>query len=219
MPRPKIDAVYIEKIADLMLNVGIETAPAVTDALARWAVSRGYSDYPVERTVRRYMKEIDSGGLLIQRKREQFRWPESIECPESEISWDQSRQALDCVAFYLGEFNVRPNIGLVEWFVRVSLADSEQAIQQRALMAETFWCAEILGRTKGFNRPSTEVEELKLAFRTWRREAPDIGELVENTNASQFVVTGEGLKVALEMPLFAEELRKSQSFQELGVES
>ena len=65
MPRPPIDIVYQEKIADLMENCGIKKAPRAAQEIEKWALSNGWDDYPAERTVRRWIDKIDSGDVLV----------------------------------------------------------------------------------------------------------------------------------------------------------
>ena len=214
MPRPALSLEYQNKIAELMENSGIDNASLMTKVLKSWAISQGWNDYPSERTVRRWMSKFNSGGMEILKRQKSYSWPGSMGEGPLSIQWSDSRIALDCLKFYIEKEYGRPSIGLTQWFVRVSHADPGQAVQQRALMAEVMWCADILEHTKGYARPSTEVEEFKLAFQTWHKEADSIDLLIEKFHLERFSVHGKIRRFLMQMPLFASEFQKVSNEKE-----
>lgn len=212
MPRPGLGIEYKEKIAYFMLNSEVTRSPMMTKLIANWAISMGWSDYPAERTVTRWMSRIRMGQLPLLSKRKDFHWPMTMGNNDDEIAWPDSRTALDCLQFYLTQGHGRPSTGLTQWFVRVAQADPDLAVQSIALKAEMFWCAEILSHTPGYQRPSTTVEELTLAIQPSKANNISVVAIVKQLRADRYRLPHKALRFALQMPQFAKILRQSPSF-------
>jgi len=208
MPRPEMKIEYQEKIAHLMLNDEVTKAPLMTQLIEDWAFSKGWDDYPAERTISRWMGRVRDGEIGLLAKRKLFNWPQDMGEEEEKISWEHSKTALQCLRFYLEGGYGRPSVGVTQWFTRVAEVDDSSNIQRKALFAELFWLADILEHTHNFERPSTEREELSLAFRVWEPDSPTIEEILENHEVKAFVIPQKALRFAEDLPIYGKELRK-----------
>ena len=88
MPRPEIKLEYKEKIAHLMLNDEVRKAPLMTRLIEDWAISKGWDDYPAERTISRWMGRVRNGEIGLLAKRKLFNWPQDMGEEEEKISWE-----------------------------------------------------------------------------------------------------------------------------------
>ena len=209
MPRQPINIIFIEKIADILINNKKKKAPEIFNELKNWSLTKAaevssenpdytnnnkitqniYNNYPTFRTTREYIRKIKTENLIPNiEEREKFEWPTSINKFSHIIPWDQSRNALDCAMWYVKKFSCAPSIGIVKWYLRISYAtDIWNDIEQKCLKAEIFWCAEILnGYSTTKNYYNTLYEELQLQFKTWEMRGEELETSGFNDLANKF---------------------------------
>ena len=213
MPRQSINIIFIEKIADLLINKKYTKTPEIFNEIKDWATKKSvelsqekkgntdenkitqniYQNYPSFRTVREYIRKIKTENLIPNiEERSLFDWPTSVESFPHIIPWAESRNALDCAMWYMKKFSRPPSIGIVKWYIRNSYATgSWNDIEQKCLKAEIFWCSEILNEYSN-NSYSTLYEQLQLQFKTWQLKGEELetsgfNKLVNEYNAKPWI--------------------------------
>ena len=139
--------------------------------------------------------------LLAQRRR--FEWPHDMGHHEDQVPWEFSRHTLDCLGFYLENHDNRPAVGLVLRFARIAASSPGWSDQQRAVMAEQIWYADLVEATPGRKRPSTAYEELRLSTKAWERKDPSfLPDLAKKLGIKQLVVPKSDLRFVSYLPEF-----------------
>ena len=135
MARPRIDAVYQHRIADLT-EQGLKPG-RITRNLAEWARSKEWADPPSERTVRRIYKEHRAKNPGQRGQYTGFRWPESMEY--AGIPWEASKSVLKLLRRHREIFGrgdgLGPPVGFVRWFWRVEVAAPGLGLDRQARIA------------------------------------------------------------------------------------
>ena len=135
MARPRIDAVYQHRIADLT-EQGLKPG-RITRNLAEWARLEDFADPPSERTVRRIYKEHRAKNPGQRGQYAGFRWPESMGA--AEIPWEASKSVLNLLQRHREIFGIgdvwQPPIGFVRWFWRVEVAAPGLGLDRQARIA------------------------------------------------------------------------------------
>ena len=135
MARPRIDAVYQHKIADLT-EQGLKPG-SITRNLAELARLQDLADPPSERTVRRIYKEHRAKNPGQRGQYTGFRWPESME--SAGIPWEASKSVLKLLRRHPEIFGIgdvwQPPVGFVRWFWRVEVAAPGLDLDRQARIA------------------------------------------------------------------------------------
>ena len=221
MPKPRLGFWWEYEISDLMINKGWENSPQqILEYFKAEAVDDPrYAGYPALRTIAKYMSRIRQGSVALTRQRKDFEYPIHMGSGKSQVPWELSRYALDCLNFYAVNHGIRPSIGLIKRFASVAAASQEPIPlpdQQKSVYAEMFWYADLIGATSSRKRPSTVIEELNLATRAWTASNP---KLVPNLAATlgvteQWAMPKGDLGFLKYMPEFAKTFSDSPFYDE-----
>ena len=179
MVRNSINTVDFVRIADLALNGGLAGRPqAVTNQLCQDFVDVltdeesnrllpcKHESHIKKPTVEKYMRLIKEGGIDVSDLLE-FEWPRDIGSERGQVPPERERHALDCVGYYVTEWDTKPMLGLVQRFAQVAFASPGWDNTERAPMAERLWYADLVEKVPNQERPSTKWEELYLATKAW----------------------------------------------------
>lgn len=221
MPRPPVGLFYEYEISHLMINKGLGNHPKkIFEFFIQKAESDfRYIDYPASRTIGKYMERIRQGSVALIKERKEFEYPLHMGSGDDKVPWELTRYALDCLNFYTVNHGFRPCIGLTKRFASVTAASQEptpMSEQQRAVYAEVFWYADLIGATASRKRPSTIREELNLATRAWTSSNPQfVSNLAAQFGKTEAWVMPRGDQGFLKyMPEFAKTLKTSPRYQE-----
>ena len=232
--RPEIDIAYQDKIWELMVDFGLEHKYSeVHSRIREWAKTKQakqaswaplfreemWSHPPSKKSVQRYVERFRKHPPISLAKRKQFRYLDDMDF----IGWEHSRTALDCLRFYLSKYDVRPPVGLVQWFCRIATArrsaivdphlDSVE-LHQIGLYAEVCWFRDLVA-AMGKAVPNATKLELALAWETWRTGAADPSYVDAATkhgispDDTLVEIRKDHLRLVTEMPIFMDTLGKS----------
>ena len=112
------------------------------------------------------MRLIKEGGIDVSDLLE-FEWPRDIGSERGQVPPERERYALDCVGYYVTEWDTKPMLGLVQRFAQVAFASPGWDNTERAPMAERLWYADLVEKVPNQERPSTKWEEFYLATKAW----------------------------------------------------
>ena len=177
MPRKPIPAHYLHEIAHVMLNRGMANAPRLIFKHFRELeksddplIAEQFAEPITIRTIEKYMEKARKGELSLLKQRGEFSYPVHMGAGEDQVPWELAQYALDCVYYYIKNYRMRPSIGLTRRYAQLANVTQEPTpmeIQPRAVYAEKFWYADLVGATPKRERPSTEFDELYIASKAW----------------------------------------------------
>lgn len=165
MPRLGTDEDVKKRIYVMVENNTKISAGEILIALRARAKREGSQEkFPTERTIARIKKEYLSRKLEERLPYKYFSWPESME--SEALPWEASRPCLDLLC-WLRENGVelRPTIGAITWFWRVTQAAPDAPIGVRWGMG---FIASGLGRTQGGAEDATTTQIME-KFRKERK--------------------------------------------------
>ncbi len=207
MSRQRLDFSYEFEISLLMINKGWENSP---QKIHEYFVHKskvdpgGYVNYPAPRTIAKYMRLIRLGDVALKEQRRDFEYPLHMGSGQDQVPWELARFALDCLGFYAMKHGIRPSVGLARRFALVSVASqgpSPLSDEQRAMIAERLWLADLIGDTESGNRPSTSYEEFRLAIKGWTLPGNDLlPDLAEKMGAKQWQMPSAYFRFIRHMP-------------------
>ena len=180
MPRERTNQYWLIRIADLMINEGLKGQPSAIAATLEWEdeqLDEGNplkGTYPLLPTVKKYMTRVnnpDSPEGIDAHNLASFEWPKHIGNGEDQVPREHERYALDAVAYYIKNFDVRPMLSLIKWVAWVAANTQGANPQSQAVIAEKFWYAERVSKMPNRERPSTDYEYIQIAMRWWESTA------------------------------------------------
>lgn len=168
-----------------MLNEGLRNSPSAITSILK---TEDVEFAPGLRTVERYMNLIRKGSLSYMPLRKWFEWPQDMGPRDDQVPWVFSRYALDCLAFYVENHGQRPMIGLTQRFGWVACSSPGWSDEQRAVLAEQLWYADLVASIPGRKRPSTTYSELRLATSKWNLDEQDILDPLQKSREIEHLV-------------------------------
>ena len=233
--RSDIDIAYQEKIWQLMVDFDLAHRPLeVYRRLHEWAnmkhssrssfpdlvTDQSWDQPPSYKTVQRYVGRFRHNAPIPAARIREFHYFNDMDT----IGWHHSSPSLGCLRFYLSYYGVRPPVGLVQWFSRMSAAmlfnsfeTKEFNVQSRrvGLYSEVCWFRELAA---GFGKPvsgDVTLLELRLAWKYLGSE--NHMERYEDVAKSQGIGPHDTLmlvdkvhkRLMTEMPVLMEVLPKS----------
>ena len=225
--RNPIDMAYQNKIWEFMVDFGLERKPGkVHELLQEWATTQQakqaslpplfkeakWESPPSRKTVQRYVEQFRENPPMSPFKHKRFQFPDDME----HIGWEHSRTALDCLRYYLSEYDVRPPVGLVQWFCRMAVArqsdlsdytTASPELFQIGVYAEVCWFRDLV-RAMGKAVPPATKMELALAWKFWETGEydPSFVDIAKahgiRPDAQLIDIRKEQLRLVTEMPIF-----------------
>lgn len=128
-------------------------------------------DYPSERSIRRIQEDFKALPEDSRRPYRELHWPESFE--RGDLPWEVSTAALELLREHQKGELPRPSLGLVRWFVRVTMAAPDAGIDDRTAAARWLHGLDVLGDAADGESADTVRRDVEswLAFTPWRSGA------------------------------------------------
>lgn len=167
MPRLKTDPMYAERVAALVEQEGLRPRE-IAPRLEAWALERGRTDAPGERTVYRFYQQYRELPEHVRREHALAVWPDAF--ASGALPWEAARAVLDLVRY-------RDQLGLLattarqaKWFWRLRQASPDIPDDEANLLSADLATTEFL-RLAGFGAEVSAATHWRLTYQPWLTDA------------------------------------------------
>ena len=207
---PKEHDLYLAQIKVIISGRPDVRSPVVKKLLADWATSQSKTvrdKFPKDRTIVNMMRRIrDDEMITLTPHTETFDLFRHLGDAPDQIKLDHAHLAREVAQFYKILYDCDIKVGLVKFYVSISKIDPDRtcnpdhyscirdwesglkdrgcAVQQKAVMAETFWADDLLKRDSSSSSytSGTEYEKAQLLLQSYRK---DIGRFFQDEVAKK----------------------------------